>query len=373
MFSSAKRIVRVMVAFAVASLSGCASQTPHIAPTASTRSTSQLEQFADRAHATGFSGIAFVASRQQVLLDKAYGRLKPASPNLLRGDSIFRLASISKQITAILVMQDVVANRLSLDEPLGRFWPEFPSAAAREITVRQLLMHTSGLPNPDKVDDFYQPSRVSDSHMRRSAETTCAGPLQRNPGASFEYNNCDYLVLGALLERVAQSSFAVLVNERIFKPAGMSSAGVYQRDTPDIEMHAQGLINGRSDGQVNPAAYGAAGGLYGSVRDIWQLNRAFMDGRLLNDEARQIMTRPNQWGAALGVWSYELKATDGRRPEVVERQGWIGGIRVVNLLDVRTGLSVIVMSTNGDYDLSQSWSGKGLAAELLLCAVSSCP
>ena len=207
--------------------------------------------------------------------------------------------------------------------------------------------------------------------MRIAAETVCAAPRQRKPGEAFEYNNCDYLVLGALLERVTQSPFAALVTSRIFKRAGMINAGVYARDTAGLQSHAQGIVDGKSDGTVNPAAYAAAGGLYGTVRDIWQLNRAFADGRLLSEAARQTMTTPNQWGAALGVWSYELKSGGGKRAKVMERQGWIGGIRVVNLLDLNSGVSVVVMSTNGDYDLSQSWSGKGIAAELLLAAIDS--
>jgi len=133
------------------------------------------------------------------------------------------------------------------------------------------------------------------------------------------------------------------------------------------------MIDGKSDGSVNAAAYAAAGGLYGTVRDVWQLNRAFADGRLLSEAARQTMTAPNQWGAALGVWVYELTSVSGARAKVMERQGWIGGIRVVNLLDMNTGMSVVVMSTNGNYDLSQSWSGKGVAAELLLAAISLPP
>ena len=64
-----------------------------------------------------------------------------------------------------------------------------------------------------------------------------------------------------------------------------------------------------------------------------------------------------------------MNSTGGNRVKVMERQGWIGGIRVVNLLDLQSGLSVIVMSTNGNYDLSQSWSGEGLAAKLLLAAI----
>lgn len=367
------RFVSVAFFATVLQLGGCALQGSVVAAPETTLPVLALEKIADTKHAAGFTGIAFAALPDKVLFAKAYGRLSPESTQPLKTDSVFRLASIGKLVTAILVMQQVADGRLKLDEPLGRYWPEFPNADARAISLRQLLMHTSGLPNPNKVDDFYSATGVSELHMRVSAETVCAASLQRKPGEAFEYNNCDYFVLGALLERVTQTPFATLVTTRIFKPASMINAGIYIRNTQGLQSHAQGIVDGKSDGTVNPAAYAAAGGLYGTVLDVWQLNRAFIDGRLLSNTARQIMTTPNQWGAALGVWSYELKSAAGKRAKVMERQGWIGGIRVVNLLDLLSGVSVIVMSTNGDYDLSQSWSGKGIAAELLLATIDPAP
>ena len=85
------------------------------------------------------------------------------------------------------------------------------------------------------------------------------------------------------------------------------------------------------------------------------------------------MTEPIQCVGVLCVWPYLLKASKGSAVRIVERQGWIGGIRVVNLLDLNSNTSVVVMSTQGDYDLSQTWTGKGVAAELMLQAVSGIP
>lgn len=85
------------------------------------------------------------------------------------------------------------------------------------------------------------------------------------------------------------------------------------------------------------------------------------------------MTEPSQCVAVLGVWPYLLKASKGRAVGIVERQGWIGGIRVDNLFDLNSNTSVVVMSTRGDYDLWQSWSGEGLAAELMWQTVSDSP
>ncbi len=364
------KFVSVLLCLALAACTSQGSRPPDLA---ASQHSATLLRIADETHQSGFNGIVLVADAQQILLERAYGRLSPLSDEPLRVDSVFRLASITKQVTAILVMQEVSAARLKLDETLGAYWPDFPNADARTVTLRQLLMHTSGLPNPDDVDGFYDTKNAGNGHMRAAAQSVCAQPLKQKPGAKFEYNNCDYLVLGALLEKLTGIDYQTLVRTRVFSPSVMVTAGVYSPDTQAIANHAQGVVDGKSDGVVNPAAYGAAGGLFGAARDVWQLNRAFAAGRLIDEPAREVMTRPNQWGAALGVWSYMLNTTKGRTIRIVERQGWIGGVRVVNLLDLNSNTSVIVMSTQGDYDLSQSWTGKGVAAELMLQAVSDIP
>ncbi len=354
-------------------LVACTSQSTKPPDPAALQRSAVLSPISDAAHQSGFNGMVLVADARQILLERAYGSLSPLSDEPLRVDSVFRLASITKQVTAIMVMQEVSAAHLNLDESLGRYWPDFPNVDSRAVTLRQLLMHTSGLPNSDAVNGFYDVKNAGKGHMRSAAQSVCAQPLKQKPGEKFEYNNCDYLVLGALLEKATGLDYEALVRTRVFKPAAMVTAGVYSPDTRAVAHHAQGVVDGKSDGVVNPAVYGAAGGLFGTARDVWQLNRAFAAGRLMDEPARDVMTRPNQWGAALGVWSYMLKTPEGRVVRIVERQGWIGGIRVVNLLDLNSNTSVVVMSTQGDYDLSQSWTGKGVAAELMLQAVSDIP
>ena len=136
-------------------LSACTSQTTKPPDSAALQPNAALSRIADATHKSGFNGIVFVADAQDVLLERAYGPLSPLSDAPLRVDSVFRLASITKQMTAILVMQEVSAARLKLDETLGAYWPDFPNADARAATLRQLLMHTSGLPNPDDINGFY--------------------------------------------------------------------------------------------------------------------------------------------------------------------------------------------------------------------------
>ena len=94
--------------------------------------------------------------------------------------------------------------------------------------------------------------------------------------------------------------------------------------------------------------------------DVRQLNRTFAAERIIDETASEAMTEPSQCVAVLGVWPYLLKASKGRAVGIVERQGWIGGIRVDNLHDLNSNTSVVVMSMRGDYDLSHSWTCRAL-------------
>jgi CubicO group peptidase (beta-lactamase class C family) len=117
----------------------------------------------------------------------------------------FRFASITKQMTAILILQEVDAGRLQLDQPLGKYWPDYPNPQARQITLRQLLTHYSGLYNENAEPTFHMRNANGDNMAGLRGRHLRIKPMKSAPGSTFDYNNCDYLVLGALLEKSAVS------------------------------------------------------------------------------------------------------------------------------------------------------------------------
>lgn len=320
---------------------------------------SLLEQAASKLDASGFQGAAIAARGDKVLLEKAFGQF---------GDTkkTFRFASITKQMTAIMIMQDVEAGRLQLDQPLGTYWPDYPNPQAKSITLRQLLTHYSGLYNENAIPDFHMLHAQRGDNMQTFATDTCAGKMNSTPGSTFDYNNCDYMVLGALLEKIHQQPFAQLLRERIFKPAGMTASGLYSAVMPDHPKHVHGTLGGKPEPEVNYASYGAAGSSYGTAKDLLAFDRAFIKGVYLSEKTRAEMVKPNAVGGAIGVWAYPFKGANEQQPTmIVERQGWIAGVRILNLIDLQSENVLILVSTNGDLDLSQTWASKGPAADLL--------
>ena len=117
----------------------------------------------------------------------------------------WRWASVTKQVIAVLIMQEVARGTIALDAPVARYLPEFRSPNASSMTVRHLLRHQTGLPNPDDtaadaqgVPGYYTPGFAG---SKDPLTGYCAGPVKSAPGGAWSYNNCDYIVAGALLRR----------------------------------------------------------------------------------------------------------------------------------------------------------------------------
>lgn len=327
-----------------------------------------LDAIALRYHAAGtFDGVVVIARGDHVIYRAAFGEADRAAHVSHRVDEVWRLASLTKQVTALLVMQEVEAGRLALDQPLATALPAFP-AHSGAITIRQLLQHTSGLPNPDdgapdgQVPAFYRRTDPGAGDHARVADTVCGGP-PRAAGA-FAYNNCDYLVLGAILERATGQRYDSLIATRIARLLGVSFAlaGATTPASPVVGYLASGAI----EPPQNLATYGAGGALSGTADDVIRWSQALLEHRLVSAATTAIMFdgRPEMSMEALGSWAYTLPFP-GRAPlALVERQGAIGGVRLVSLLSPSDGFAIIVLANTERAELFDLWTQRGLPYEL---------
>jgi D-alanyl-D-alanine carboxypeptidase len=286
----------------------------------------------------------------------------------------WRFASVTKQIVATLVMQEVAAGRIDLDKPVATYLPGFRSPNAAKATVRQLLRHQSGLPNPDDTAPSGAPDAIPAYDTRGYTGSRdpltgyCAGPVKGPPGGNWEYNNCDYIVAGALLEAVTGQSWRRLVRQRLASPLGMLSTGAFPTPLPV----AGGTIGGRPDSDIDLTAFGASAGLYGSASDLWRFDRALMKGRLLPDAQRAEMWdgQPRLGSIALGQWAFTAKLKGCDHPtRIVERRGQIGGVQVRNFILPEWDAVVIAFADRAELDFGEVWQGKGLSYDLLSAGV----
>ena len=316
---------------------------------------------------SGFEGTALVGEP-----DGSSEMLVFAGSTPLQAGDIWRWASITKQLAAVLVMQEVERGRIDLDSPVTRYWPEWKAPNAGRIRIRDLLGHRSGLPDPDSspplpptgFPGFYGANAAP---PEQSADGFCAGTPRDEPGKSFLYNNCDYVVLGEVLRRVTGKSFTDLAQERLAGPLGMEAFGVYRFGKPRPPHVAPTGEDAEPDKLLDLGLYGASGGAYGRIGDLWRFGHALVSGKLLGQPARTEMWRSKPEGyAAFGQWVWPLMLKKcGRDITVVERQGLIGGIESRHYLLAESGRGLILFARKKPANYGDPWDGKGLSYELL--------
>lgn len=337
-----------------------------------------IDSVVTAAAAAGFTG-AVVVGR---LADAAhapptYGRTvgtdaRTGAPIALA--SRWRWASVTKQVTAVLVLQEVAAGRLALDAPIGRVLPSFRGPTASRVTVRHLLRHTSGLPDPDETPAGTLPALFTTAPAgdanREAVAGACAGTPRAEPGAGFRYDNCDYLVLGALLERVTGRPYHLLVRERLARDASTRSIAV-QRDARRTDVAAPPTPDG-TEARLVLARYGAAGAIVAPLGDMLAFDRALAGDRLLPRAWRDTLWAgdPAIGYAALGAWSYPATLAGCAAPvPLVERRGAIGGVQLRNVIAPTRDRAVIVAANAPGTDFGEVWQGRGLLHDVLAAAL----
>jgi D-alanyl-D-alanine carboxypeptidase len=287
-------------------------------------------------------------------------------------DAIWRWASITKQLAVVVAMQEVARGRLDLDAPVSRYWSDWKSPEAGRIRIRDLLMHRSGLPQPDEskadgdgVPGFYRATAASPTI---SAAEFCASAPRAIAPTDFNYNNCDSIVLGEILARVTGRSFDTLLSERFGRRLGMKSLGMFEFGTT-AATHVKPTGEFKDvDGLLNLGVYGASGGAYGTIGDLWRFDRALLRGRLVPAAERSKMWESSIDNGFYGLfqWIYPAPLKGCAKPvRIVERQGLVGGIELRNYLLPESGRALILFSRHRPTELGDPWEGKGFAFDLL--------
>lgn len=304
-----------------------------------------------------FAGLAAVSRNGVTVHSAAYGLRDRRSGTLHDPNQTFRYASVSKMITAIVVLQEVDRGTLALDAPVMTYLAESGIPNADRITIRQLLAHRSGLAGQARLSIPGPDGRIADTleHCRANAA---------EPGAVFLYNNCDTIVLGEVLESVTGIDFLDLVNQRL-APLGVTLS---MPDTPQVEayMDASAL-----EEAALPVAFGPSGGLYGTAADLLAIDNALMAGRLMSDASLTEMLKgdPASGFAAFAVWSYEPDLGDCLgQTRLVERYGEINGVQVRNFLLPDRKIAVVIYAADRRVEFGQIWQGTGFSIDLLRAA-----
>ncbi len=272
---------------------------------------------------------AAVLWRGEVIAERYVGEARPGVA--VGPDTIFPLASVTKPVVAAGILTLIDDGALALDEQVARFLPDFrtgpdPTAEGvdpalerlrQTITVRQLLCHTSGLPEDvaGRMNRFTSPASLEEI-----TGIMCRLPLQSPPGEVLRYSNAGYGVLGRLVERVAGRTVWDVAGERLFAPLGMANTTAFPGDDllPRLANLADATHAGTDLETYNGAYWRSLGvpwaGLYGTPRDLLAFAGVFLPGgqRILSGATKAAMTTDQTDGVPGGVETARVSWPVGR-------------------------------------------------------------
>ena len=246
------------------------------------------------------SGAILIARDNKVLLEKAWGQANRETGAAATTETQFRLGSLNKMFTATAVLQLVEAGKLSLQDPIGKYFSDYPNKeVASKVTVRHLLTHTGG--TGDIFGPEFDANRLNLKEHADYVRLFGARALAFEPGSEDRYSNYGFVLLGVLIEKISGQSYYDFVRERIFQPAGMHSADSLPEDV-DVPRRAAGYRRDgdswKSNASKLPYRGMAAGGGYSTIGDIWRFAQALQSGKLLSKATLAEATRPQnnkQW------------------------------------------------------------------------------
>lgn len=312
----------------------------------------------------GFSGTILVSRGDSVLYHRSHGVAERAFGTLITNGTRYKVASITKLFTAVLILQLHQEGKLDVDRPIATYLPDYPGEGGDRVTLHQLLNHTSGIENFDRERSFqeavengverYQKPHTSDALLARC----CSGRLAGEPGREFAYNNADYIVLGKIIERVAGKPYAQVLEERILRPLGLRDTGMMRSDTILPRLASTYFYpddTGRSipDLPMYPENWYAAGGMYSTTADLRTFADAlYGDGRLLGADALRRLLAPGMDEYGYGLWSYSF-TRNGVTYRVAKRPGSIMGANAVLYRLLDQGVTIILLANTNRTDLDR--------------------
>ena len=272
----------------------------------------RLDEYLSRLEPFGFSGAVLVAEGEEIRLDAGYGFAdqEAAIPNT--ADTVFQVASITKQFTAAAIMALAVDGRLRTTDTLPSFFSDVP-ADKEPITLRQLLTHTSGVLAGDT--EYFDGNSRSEIVAMVLAE-----PLRFAPGESFLYSNMGYALLAAVIEEVSGTSYENYLRQRLLLPAGMRSTGYRLsswRPNSVAHWYADGVDNGDQLDHLYPDwNFIGSGRIRSTTGDLFGWHRALMSDEVLPAAAKQEMYTP-----ILNDYAYGWVVSDTDRGRLIRHNG----------------------------------------------------
>jgi len=300
-----------------------------------------------------FNGNILVAQNGNILLQKSYGYANfewdiPNTP-----DTKFRIASITKQFTAMLIMLLAEEGKVDLQQTISTYLPNYRKDTAKQVTIHHLLNHTSGIPSFFKHPEYRQIDMQNPYSLDEFIEKFCSGNLEFRPGSNFAYSNSGYTILGRIIEEVTSKSYWQVLENKILNPLNMTNTG-NDATKPLLKNRAYGyekdFISYYNAKYTDMSIPYAGGSMYSTTGDLMRWDVALNANKLL-DQSRyaQIYQTSEHQNYGYGWMIDKLNTqTYGKALTQVSHAGMIQGFntQIARILEDKY-LIVILNNTGG--------------------------
>lgn len=311
-----------------------------------------------------FHGTILISKDAKTVYRKSFGYANlpfkvPNSP-----DTKYRIASLTKAFTSVLVLQLHEEGLLNLDKMIITYLLDYTGPAGDKVTVRQLLNMTSGMRNMEEgtsletalkagMPQFQLPHTLDEMYTKY-----CNDRMVSQPGERFDYNNAEFIILGKIIERVSGMVFTEALAARILRPLSMTNTGVLTQEKivdnlADTYFYREDLKALANDLPVYWGNWYAAGAMYSTADDVSKFANALFDGKLLRQSTLDQMFMSGLGEYGLGVWVYKNYEINGRMFTIVKRPGFIMGARAMLFHVLEDHSTVIILSNVGTVSLDE--------------------
>lgn len=306
-----------------------------------------IEQIIQQKIKEGFNGNVLVAQKGVIVYQNAFGFATDTIKNNLQ--SKFQLASLSKTFTAVAVMKLAEQGKLGLDYTVRDYYPNFPYDG---ITIRSLLCHRSGLPfyqyTFDKMVRATKAYPTNQQIMEWFATVQPTPKMFNQPDHYFGYNNTNFAILAALVEKVTGKDFDTYMRENIFRPAGMKDSYIVTTKNDSININR---TVGYQFGRKLPKDYyddiSGDKGVYSTLSDLLKWHTALKNNTLISKESFREMIMPRSFefpGLRNYGYGFRLWVNAKQQTDYVYHTGWWKGYNTIMFFDPREDFVIILLS-----------------------------
>ncbi|TFF34248.1 serine hydrolase domain-containing protein [Mucilaginibacter psychrotolerans] len=312
----------------------------------------KIDAFMQHLHkVSGFNGNVLVAKKGKIIYENTFGWANHLLRDSLKLGSQFELASVTKTMTGTAIMQLWEQGKIKLDQNVKEFFPDFPYEG---ITIRLLLTHRSGMMNYVYfLDGIYRGEHLNQSKGLTNADAMAMIAKYKParyiaPDKKFHYNNSNFMVLGAIIEKVTGKTYADYMMENVFKPAGMThthvySKAVYDKIPVDVVGHDRNswrysVAQNYLDGPVGDK------GIYSTVGDLYIFDQALRAGKLIKPATQDSAYTPrNPMIRGHFSYGYGWRIFEAPGQKVIYHTGWWHGFRHIYLRDMKNDITIVLL------------------------------